>query len=161
VAHQTLEPAVLDYFFNQRTSVFRKLDDLELRVLKNVYDFGEFARCLPERKITMPSKAYPKHRRFPMNCEGYLQDGKGHRVHLQVLDVSREGLKVRVGDQLRKGSVYALTVAIGVRKQTELIASAVWVDEEAQIAGLVLQSGDRNWDGLIHYLEGDFLRVAA
>ncbi len=160
VAHQSMEPAVLDYLFNERTKLFSTLDDMELRVLKNVYDYGEYARVLPARSLAMPEKRSPRYPRFPMNCEGYVVNNHGQREHLQVLDVSRDGLKIRSKTSLERGETYMLTVFIGVNKKTELIATAIWIDELAEMAGLEVKSHDRSWTQLIEYLEKDFLRVA-
>lgn len=160
VAHQSIEPKTLDYLFNQKTQLFENLTDLELRVLKNFYDHGDFAKVLPDRRLQLPFKKVPQSRRFAMNCEGYLCLGDGRRMHLQVLDVSREGLKIRTEDALPAG-VYPLTLSIGITKQAEVIAATVWVDEMAQIAGLSVKSGDKNWLKLIEYLEQESLRVAA
>jgi hypothetical protein len=160
VAHQSMEPAVLDYLFNERTRLFASLDDFELRVLKNIYDYGDYARVLPSRSLAMPEKRSPRYPRFPMNCEGYLTNIRGQRENVQVLDVSREGLKIRAPQSLARGTSYMLTVFVGVNRQTELIATVIWVDEVAEMAGLELKSHDRSWTQLIEYLEKDFLRVA-
>lgn len=161
VAHQNMGADVLSFLFRERTRIFQELNDLELRVLKSIYDYGEYAKALPERALHLPFEKFPRYRRFPMNCDGYLCSGKGERVHLLVLDVSREGLKVRVEEPLQMGKAYALTISVGVTKQSEIIASAIWVDKATQIAGLSLRSRDRNWDQLIEYLEKDFLKAAA
>jgi PilZ domain len=161
VALQTMSPDVFHYLFNERTHLFSELTDLELRVLRNVYDFGEYAKALPERSLKMPFKRVPKDPRFPMNCEGYLTDRRGDRVHLQVLDVSRGGLKVRAEQVLQPGACYALTLYVGVREKSEIIADAVWSDEIAEISGLRIHSGDENWSKLIRYLEKDYLRSVA
>lgn len=160
VAHQSIEAKTLDYLFNQKTNLFARLTDLELRVLKNFYDHGEFANILPERTLVFPFKRLPKHRRYPMSCEGFLCRGNGRKMHLQVLDVSKEGIKIRTEDTLPAG-VYPLTLSIGVMKQSELIATTVWVDQEAKIAGLVVKSGDKSWQELIAYLEHESLKSVA
>ena len=160
VAHQSIEASTLDYLFNGRTDLFTRLSDLEIRVLKNIYDHGEFACIMPDRKLTLPFKQLPKHRRFPMNCDGYLCRADGRRINLQVIDVSREGIKIRASDPLPRGD-YPLTLQIGVMKQSEIIARTVWVDEEAHISGLVVKSGDKKWAQLIEYLEREHLSLAA
>ncbi|MGZ3711057.1 MAG: N-acyl amino acid synthase FeeM domain-containing protein [Bdellovibrionota bacterium] len=161
VAHQNMSAEVLVHLFTERTRLFKDLNDLELRVLKSIYDYGDYAKALPERALNLPFEKFPRFRRFPMNCDGYLCDGKGERIHLLVLDVSREGLKVRVEETLQNGKAYALTISVGVTKQAEIIASTIWVDKHSQIAGLALRSKDKNWAELIEYLEADFLKAAA
>lgn len=158
VAHQSMRPDVLHYLFNQRTQLFQSLSDLEWRVLKNIYDYGEYAKALPERELK-PS-ASPKSRRFPMNCQGELKRANGEKINLVVLDVSREGIKLKTEEPMKKGEVCALTISIGVMKRTELIANVVWVDDFNQVAGFEVKSGDKNWAKLIEYLEKDFLLCA-
>jgi hypothetical protein len=160
VAHQNMSAEVLAFLFTQRTRLFNDMNDLELRVLKSVYDYGEYAKALPERVLHLPFEKFPRFRRFPMNCDAYICNGKGERMNLLVLDVSREGLKVRVEESLQNGKAYALTISVGVTKQAEIIASAIWVDKTSLIAGLSLRSRDKNWDELIEYLEKDFLKAA-
>jgi hypothetical protein len=160
VAHQSMSPDVLNYFFNVRTKLFSTLERLDLRVLKNVYDYGEYAKALPQGEVVVAGKKSPRHPRFPMNCEGFLVNEKGQQVHVQVIDVGRGGLKIRTVEPLDKHTNYVLTLFVGVNKKTELIASAVWCDDASEMAGLELRSSDENWAQLIEYLERDFLRVA-
>ncbi|RYZ96610.1 MAG: hypothetical protein EOP11_23235 [Proteobacteria bacterium] len=161
VAHQSLDPQTMHYLFNQRTRLFESLSDLEVRVLKNYYDYGEYAPILPNRELLLSFGKIPAHRRFPMACEGYLRHPRGQRIELQMLDASKEGLKIRSAEPLRLGADYPITLQVGVMKQAEVIARAVWVDEAAKVAGLNVRSGDRNWQRLIEYLECDFLRAVA
>jgi len=160
VAHQSIEPETLDFLFNKKTALFETMTDLEIRVLKNIYDHGEFASTLPERPLNLPFKKTPKLRRFPMNCEGFLRTSKGEKINLQVLDVSRDGLKIRLEEEMLPGT-YPLNLSIGVLKQAEVIASTVWIDEIALIAGLQIKSGCRHWHKLIEYLEQESQKSAA
>lgn len=161
VAHQSMCPSVLNYLFNERTKLFASLSDADLRVLKNVYDWGDYAPLLPERPhLTLPEKKMPRFPRFPMNCEGFLVNEQGAHENVQLLDVSREGLKIRIAQLPDKGASYVLTLFVGVNRQTELIARTVWIDKKAAIAGLEIRSNDREWTQLLAYLEKDFLQVS-
>jgi hypothetical protein len=161
VAHQNLKPDVLNYLFNHRTQLFSKLNDFELRVIKNIYNHGEYANYLPQRNTSDAYARLPKHRRFPMDCAGHLSTPDGRRMHFVVEDVSKEGLRLRTEQPLKQGQTHALIISIGVMKQTEIIARTIWVNEMANTAGLEVSSGDKNWAKLIEYLEKDFLRLAA
>lgn len=160
VAHQSMQPAVLNYLFNERTRVFASLSDADLRVLKNVYDWGDYAKLLPSRPLDLPSKKTPRFPRFPMNCEGFLVNSDGSREHVHLLDVSREGLKIKSAQAPDSGASHVLTLYVGVNKKSEVIARVVWVDEHAGISGLEIRSSDERWAQLIDYLEKDYLRVA-
>jgi hypothetical protein len=160
VAHQSMPPEVVNYLFNERTKLFASLSDADLRVLKNVYDWGEYAKLLPNRDLHLPEKKTPRFPRFPMNCEGFLVTEDGSREHVHLLDVSREGLKLRMENAPDKGVSYVLTLYVGVKSKTELIARAMWIDTKAGIAGFEVKSGDASWKKLIDYLEKEGLSVA-
>lgn len=159
IAHQSMSPKVLDYLFNKRTQVFASLSDFDLRVLKNIYDYGEYSSKLPDTKSPLPEKKVPRHPRFPMNCEGFMISDDGERLHVQLLDVSREGLKLRSPEGIDNKASYMLTLVVGVNRKTELIARTVWADQQSRIAGLEIKSGDDNWIQLIDYLEKDSMRA--
>lgn len=158
LVHQTMSPDVLAYLFNERSHVFEELADVDLRVLKCLYDYGEFASALPARAAHLPFPRMPRFRRFPTSCDAFLCTGRGKKVNLDVIDVSREGLKVKSDEPLRTGEVYPLTVSVGIMKQSELIATTVWVAERT--AGLSVCNRDKNWEKLIEYLEQEAEKAA-
>ncbi len=161
VAHQSMDADTLNYLFNKKTKLFETLSDLELRMLKNIYDHGDFAAVLPDRKLSLPFKKEPKHRRFPMNCEGYLCRENGKKVQLQVLDVSREGIKIQTEDPISRSGTFPLTISGGVMKQAEVIAEVVWSDDVAQMYGLTVKSGCKQWNQLVEYLEKEAAKILA
>lgn len=161
VAHQSMSPATLNHLFNQKTNLFSQLSDLEIRVLKNIYDHGDFANILPERKLSLPFKKEPKHRRFPMNCEGYLCRENGKKVQIQVLDVSKEGIKIQTEDPISRSGTFPLTISVGVMKQAEVIGEVVWSDDITQIYGLNIKSGCHHWKQLVDYLERESAKILA
>jgi hypothetical protein len=160
VSHHSMQPAVLNYLFNECTHLFASLSDSDLRVLKNVYDWGDYAKLMPDRPMDLPQKKTPRFPRFPMNCEGFIVTSKGSQEHVHLLDVSREGLKVRYSVLPEIGACSVFTLFVGVNKKTEVIARAVWIDEKTEIAGFEIRSSDVPWAQLIEYLEKDFLRIA-
>lgn len=159
VAHQSMSADVLDYLFKKKTNLFNELNDLEIRVLQCIYNYGDYIKVIPNRK-SKDKIVQPKHRRFPMNCQGELKAADGEIINLMVMDVSREGIKLKTEEPMVVGEVCTLYISIGVMKKTELIGRVIWVDEANQIAGLEVKSGDKNWARLIEYLEKDFLLCA-
>ena len=91
-----------------------------------------------------------------MNCEGYLINKEGGREHLQVIDVSREGVKIRVPLRLQRGNSHVFTLFVGVNRKTELIGKVAWADKASGIAGVEVHSSDEVWRQLIDYLEKDY-----
>lgn len=152
-AEPPMPPEVMDHIFNERTQLFAHLNDFDLRLLKELYGSGGCAGILARQSVASPDPSHPRHPRFHLSCDGYFLSESGAREHLQVLDVSREGLKIFVSKPLGEGEPYALTVHVGARTSSELIASAVWTDVEAEVAGLRVHSSDRTWAELIAALE--------
>ena len=160
LSHESMKPEVFSYLFLERTNFFEQLSDIEIRVFKNIYDFGKYAKFLPEKNLNIPFKQLPKHRRYSMNCEGFVRMPDGKNQNLQVIDVSKDGLKIHHEDQLPPGC-HSLVIYIGLRKRAEVIARSVWIDEMAQISGLEIKSGDSNWQNLIQFLEKEEAKDAA
>ena len=158
VNHHVMTPELLDEFFNKKYALLETLSDAELRVLKNIYDFGEYAPILPKRESMKQYKRVPKAKRFEMSCDGFLHLPNSKRIHFQVVDVSDGGLKITAEDILDPGASYALNISIGVMRNTEVIARVVWVNQDRMQIGLEVQSADRNWQRLIRYLEEEFHR---
>ena len=156
-----MSPDLLNYFFNVRSSVFSRLNDLELRAFRNIYHYGQYMNILPDRKASPESFKLPKHKRFDMCCEGFLTLPDQKKVHFHVLDVSAKGLKVETEANLDVNTVFMMNISIGVMRDTEVIAKAIWIKSESNQVGLEVQSSDENWKKLIHYLEKDFHPQAA
>lgn len=161
VAHQNMSAEVIQYLFNEKTHLFKELTESELRIFKNIYDYGDFANVLPKLEETKKFLQLPKHRRFAMNCDGYLHGKSGEKIHMLASDVSRQGLKIKADEILKKGEIYALQLSIGVMKQTEVIAEVVWCNPDEGTAGLQVKNGDKNWNALIEYLEKGLVKKAA
>jgi hypothetical protein len=156
-----MPPELLNYFFNVRSSVFARLNDLELRAFRNIYDFGKYMNILPKRQVAVGNSKFPKHKRFDMCCDGYLKLPDESKIHFHVLDVSAKGLKVETEASLPVNTVFMMNISIGVMRNTEVIAKAIWVKDDSNQVGLEVQSSDENWKKLITYLEKDFHPQAA
>ena len=161
VAQQCPTPEILDFLFNKKTLLFSSMSDGDLRIVRNVYDWGNYSKLFPQRPSPMADKKSQRYPRFPMSCEGFLVTETGGSEFVQLLDVSREGLKIRSNCAIKKGLSHVFTFFIGVNKKTEIIANAVWSDEASGISGLEICSADSSWDELLGYLEKEILLKTA
>jgi N-acyl amino acid synthase FeeM len=100
-----MTPELLDYFFNQRTSIFAHLSDREKRMLHAIYDLPAYQHVLP----LLPSRDMRstgnrrKHRRFSVNCPGEVtlsMNGKGKNFKLKVVDCSGNAFRARAEERL-------------------------------------------------------------
>lgn len=94
-----MTPALLDHFFNQRTSVFRDLDDRKKVLLHSIYDLPEYNAVLPTVPEAVASQ-HPmrKHRRYSMRCPGSLAVDEAGTPHdaaypFQLIELSNAGFQ--------------------------------------------------------------------
>lgn len=140
------------HFFVNRTQLFAQANECELRALQNIYDFGDFAALFAQRRSVVGARQSPRYRRFSMNCQATIP-GRDGPVHLQVLDVSLQGIRAYVEEDLRLGSSYVLQISVGVLAQSEVIAKLVWKNSQDKSMGFEVSSGDGTWKQLISHLE--------
>lgn len=88
---------LLDYFFNQRTQVFSKLDSRKKYLLHSIYDLATYRSVLPDLASGVADQ-YPlrQHQRYSVNCPGILhvQASKKHETYkLKVVELSEYGFQ--------------------------------------------------------------------
>lgn len=92
-----MTPALLDWFFNQRTKVFESLDLRRRLLLHAAYREADYASVLPPLPGgRQPQPALRRHPRFSLACPArVLTDGSepDDAVSVQVVDVSAGGFR--------------------------------------------------------------------
>ncbi|MDR0702789.1 MAG: hypothetical protein LBF61_10390 [Azoarcus sp.] len=88
-----MTPELIDYFFRQRTNLFRNLNAREIQLLHTLYDLPEYERYLPTLSTAMPGKkdGHTHSHRFPVRCPARLSIdicGVWHTVALVVYECS-------------------------------------------------------------------------
>lgn len=133
-----LTPAMLDYFFNQRSQVFEQLDDRRRALLWSIYDQPEFRPVLP-----MLSDAYQtfvsmrRHQRFSLRCPAQVQlQGDGQTIVMTVIELSQTGFQAQ--------SKLELPLDVGGRATIEL-----GIDETAFLDVVVVR-GHQGDNGLFY-----------
>ena len=63
-----MTPALLDYFFNQKTHLFQSLDQQSISVLHDVYESEQYKAILPTSISRSPQLRTRSHKRFPIMC---------------------------------------------------------------------------------------------
>jgi len=94
-----MTPALLDYFFNQRTQVFAQLDARHRVLLHAIYNLAAYQGVLPSVDTSL-SQANPlrHHERYSVKCPGHLQVRCGHTVsthELTLTNLSEYGFQAR------------------------------------------------------------------
>jgi GNAT superfamily N-acetyltransferase len=88
---------LLDYFFNQRTNVFSKLDVRKKNLLHSIYNLEPYKKVLPEASPECEDEqALRQHERYSVKCPGTLSmDGsqQAQNFKLNVIELSEDGFQ--------------------------------------------------------------------
>lgn len=105
-----MTPDLLDYFFNQVTNTFEKLDDRKKALLWSIYSQPEYRRVLPmlsgDCDLGKTLRRYP---RYSMRCPASLTicygegDKAAFNLGLEVIEVSAQGFQAECGGEVPIG----------------------------------------------------------
>lgn len=157
--YQYKHPETIKLLLRQKPGLLDKLASPEMNYMRNVFAFSPYKDLVPE--ITAKYPVTMQHPRFPLHCEGTLKGSAGIPMDVVVQDISRLGLKLQVSDGVREGEIVAITLSVGIVKQTEVIGRVVWCDEERGVAGIEVKSGDSAWDQLLEHMDNCFKNEVA
>ena len=139
-SHQSMPPSVMNYLFNEKTQVFAQLTDAELRVLKKYLRLWRLRAGdsrSPESPAAESRKRCPRHARFQMNLRRLSHHQRGRKDPVQRARRFSRGPESAAGRAARRRlRCYAMKLCVGVLSESEIIASVVWEDGKARIAGL-------------------------
>jgi hypothetical protein len=154
-----LTPAILDYFFNQRSKVFAELDDRRKALLWSIYDQPEFRAVLPMLSGT-DTRLQPmrRHQRFSLRCPAELRfpAGDGDRsIVMTVIEISLSGLQAQSTLAIPVGVKGLVHVELGEREHTTLEATVVrhHRGDSGDFYGLRLTEPDEAWRRCVSALE--------
>ena len=133
-----LTPAMMDYFFNQRTQVFSTLDDRKRLLLRSIYGGADYAAVLPAPQASQGAdKAIRQHRRFSIRCPARLvvnSYGGSLSYPLQITDISHHGFRAECALPLPEGTTGRVEVALGRAESAQVEATAL---RRQDLAGVV------------------------
>lgn len=154
-----LTPAILDYFFNQRSQVFADLDDRRKALLWSIYDQPEFRAVLPMLSGT-DTGFHPmrRHQRFSLRCPAELRflSGDGDRsIVMTVIEISLSGLQARSALPIPVGVKGSVRVELGEHEHTTLEATVVrhHRGDSGDFYGFRLTEPDEVWRRCVSALE--------
>ncbi|KQY81419.1 GNAT family N-acetyltransferase [Pelomonas sp. Root1444] len=152
-----LTPATLDYFFNQRTDVFRELDDRKRALLWSIYDQPEFRTVLPMLVGTDESwQSMRRHQRFSLRCPAELQiktDGDERLVVITVIEISLSGFQAQSQLDIPVGSHGIARVELGAEDRATLPVTVTRRHGHGQFYGFRLEEVNDVWRNCVSALE--------
>ena len=123
-----LTPDLIDYFFNQKTTVFAELSDRKKALLHLIYDLPEYHKILPSLPDQGVARQIRQHRRFSVKCPAKLTNSGvfvDKPISLEVNEVSRYGFRARVTQQIPAEVWLKATVQLGLHEISRLTVQAV------------------------------------
>jgi GNAT superfamily N-acetyltransferase len=142
---------LLDYFFNQRTNVFRILSMREKLLLHSIYNLPEHQKMLPAiDHAADDGKHLRQHQRYSLKCPGNFVvhvDGKAELASLRVVELSNFGFLAHSKVQIPTKQWGDATIQLGDNEQSTVRAMAVrGKDNGGNIFyGFTLAEPDRAW----------------
>jgi hypothetical protein len=146
-----LTPAMMDYFFNQKTEVFKLLDDRKRMLLRSIYDHESYGRILPVPSIeSRSSSPLRQHQRFSIKCPARLEvNAYDTRLvyPMQVIELSLHGCLAECTTPLPEGTQGVIEVELGQHETSTVRATAVRRTESAGKVyyGFLVPNPDDAW----------------
>lgn len=123
-----MTPALLDYFFNQRTQVFAQLDDHKKQLLHAIYNLEAFDAVLPPVSQAINQQVQRSHQRYSVKCPGTFEvqvTARARVYPLLVVDLSLYGFQVYSQVALPLGDWGEALVELGSAEKSFTQAKAV------------------------------------
>ncbi len=146
-----LTPAMMDYFFNQRTRVFEGLDERKRLLLRSIYDHETYAAVLPALAVgTADNVVLRQHQRFSIRCPARFwvsSYGASLNYPLQVIELSLHGFQAECPMPLPEGTRGRIEISLGKQEKATVDAIAVRRHESAGTVyyGFSVHTPDDAW----------------
>ena len=155
-----LTPALIDYFFNVRTSTFENLSERKKALLHTIYDLPEYRAVLPAPSDSPEDSPLRRHERFSVKCPGRITytsaDGKQGKISIKVIEVSSDGFQALAHGVLPLNSWCEATIKLG-HADVSRINAFILREKRSDARGLYgfrLAEPDINWRKFVSALHG-------
>ena len=128
-----LTPDLIDYFFNQRTTVFRDLSDRKKALMHLIYDAPEYQRVLPPVPEKPLHGEIRLHRRFSVKCPARLiVPGAQEEIPIEIVEVGRYGFRARTGREIPPNVWMNAVIRLGSREVSQVAVQIVQESDQEQ-----------------------------
>jgi hypothetical protein len=148
-----LNPEMLDYFFNEKTDVFKSMSDHEISILRYTYRDESYLNVIPDRGSKATGDLVRLSTRYEVKCQGRIILSEDKYISLNILDISGGGFAATLDFPVRFGTKLTINIAIGEFKLVTLIAHPVWKNDESTYGFKIIKSCDE-WKSFTSHLSG-------
>lgn len=153
-----MTPALLDYFFNQRTQGFANLEDHKKQMLHAIYNLDAFQSVLPPLPKVVARASQRSHHRYSVKCPGVFSvvvAGAERTYPILVVDLSLYGFQVYCQVSLPLDCWGEASIQLG--KAEKSFIQAVAVRERANglpgYYGFQLAEPDLSWRKFVNAVQ--------
>ena len=155
-----MTPAMLDYFFNQRTKGFEQLDEKKRLLVHSIYDLEAYRPVLPAVPPSpQAAENLRKHQRYSLKCPGRLQikvqAEEETSFELQVTELSQDGFQAESDFGMPMDMEGTVTVDLGEDERAVVKAKAVRTHSSdfGQFYGFHVEETDPVWERCVKALQ--------
>lgn len=150
-----LTPDLIDYFFNERTTVFAELSERKKTLLHLIYDLPAYQKVLPPVIDAPADIKNRRHQRFSVKCPARLDISAEERpINIEIIDVSRYGFHARTSRKVPEKTFLTAIVQLGSNEISRLIVQAVQGSdiEDKYYCGFRIGEPDLIWRKFVNAL---------
>ena len=154
-----MTPELLDYFFNQRTQVFKQLDKRQQALLHTIYNLPSYRDCLPEiTPADVQRENLRRCHRYSLLCPGSFEvstEGLRQTCALEVVEVSLNGFQALTQLAIPLQAWGQAQVQLGSNERSSVLAIATRMREVGSLTyyGFRVEQPDRAWRKLVGAVE--------
>ena len=149
---------LLDYFFNQRTNVFSKLDARKKNLLHSIYNLEPYQKVLPEASPEgEDEQALRQHERYSVKCPGTLSmdlTPSAQNFTLHVIELSEDGFQALSNAAVPMNAWGQAKIRLG-KSETSTVDVMAVRDRTAgkrRLFGFKLRKPDLAWTKFVYAL---------
>jgi Acetyltransferase (GNAT) family len=155
-----MTPAMLDYFFNQRTRTFDSFDERKRLLMHSIYDLQAYHDVLPKVSPSIArERGVRQHQRYSLKCPGRLEiqtpSNQGESFKLQVTELSLDGFYAESDFGMPLDMEATVTVELGQDELATVRAKAVrtHTSDFGQFYGFHVEKTDSTWERCVEALQ--------
>lgn len=147
--HPTMSADCMEHFFLRQTPVFRKLNDFEKLIFREIFQTKEYLRLIPKPKVL---ELKPRRQiRYPTRYSGILHLHNDRSIRFDIQNVSHNGLGGMMNAALPMGG-YDLELSLPSGESCLLRGQLMWQTVQGHF-GFSIDSPPAPWLGFIQNLQ--------
>ena len=150
-----LTPDLINYFFNERTTVFAELSERKKTLLHLIYDLPAYQKVLPPTLNAPDDVKNRRHERFSVKCPASLNISTEERpIKIEIDDVSRYGFHARTSRPVPTHKFLEAVIQLGTHEVSRLTVQAIQGSdaEDKHFCGFRIGEPDLIWRKFVNAL---------